>query len=72
MDAIGVYTAGIQEVVAVCGTALGLSQIRAVKQEISFQLGKGHVILNFDSDSAGARSTEKYIFRYYAGPGPER
>ncbi len=61
MDAIGVYAAGIQEVVATCGTALSLSQIRAVKQEVSFQSGRGHVILNFDSDAAGARSTEKYI-----------
>lgn len=61
MDAIAVYSAGVQEVVAVCGTALGSSQIRAVKQEISYQSGKGHVILNFDSDFAGARSTEKYI-----------
>ncbi len=61
MDAIGVYSAGVQEVVAVCGTALGPGQIRSIKQEISYQAGKGHVILNLDSDAAGARSTEKHI-----------
>jgi DNA primase len=61
MDAIGIYSSGIQEVVALCGTALGPNQIRAMKQETSYQSGHGHVILNFDSDSAGNRSTEKYI-----------
>jgi DNA primase len=61
MDAIGIYSAGVQEVVALCGTALGPNQIRMMKQEISYQSGRGHVVLNFDSDSAGNRSTEKYI-----------
>ncbi|MDQ2713107.1 MAG: toprim domain-containing protein, partial [Acidobacteriota bacterium] len=62
MDAIGVHSAGISEVVALCGTALGPNQIRSIKQQIShYQAGRGHVILNFDSDAAGARSTEKYI-----------
>lgn len=61
MDAIGIYSAGIQEVAAICGTALGSVQIRVIKQEISYQSGKGHVILNLDSDAAGTKSTEKYI-----------
>jgi DNA primase len=61
MDAIGIYTAGFQEVLAVCGTALGSGQIRSIKQELSYQSGKGHVILNLDSDAAGVRSTEKHI-----------
>ncbi len=61
LDAIAVYSAGFQEVVALCGTALGAAQIRSIKQEISYQSGRGHVVLNFDSDAAGARSTEKYI-----------
>ncbi len=61
MDAIGIYSAGVQEVIAICGTAIGPGQIRSIKQEISYQSGKGHVILNLDSDAAGARSTEKYI-----------
>jgi DNA primase len=51
----------MQEVAAICGTALGAIQIRAIKQEISYQSGKGFVVLNLDSDTAGARSTEKYI-----------
>ncbi len=61
MDVIGVYSAGVQEVVALCGTALGPQQIRAMKQEASYQSGKGHVILNLDPDTAGSRSTEKNI-----------
>ena len=61
MDAIAIYSAGVQEVAAICGTALGGSQIRAIKREISYQSGKGNVILNLDSDAAGAKSTEKYI-----------
>jgi DNA primase len=32
-----------------------------MKQETSYQSGRGHAVLNFDSDSAGNRSTEKYI-----------
>ncbi len=61
MDAIGVYSAGVQEVVALCGTALGPKQIRSMRQQLQYQAGKGHVILNLDSDTAGARSTEKHI-----------
>jgi DNA primase len=61
MDAIGVYSAGIEEVVALCGTALGPKQIRAMKQEISYQSGGGHIVLNLDSDAAGSKSTEKHI-----------
>lgn len=61
MDAIGVYSAGVEEVAAICGTSLGSNQIRALKQEIAYQSGTGYVILNLDSDAAGARSTEKYI-----------
>ncbi len=61
MDAIGVYAAGIQEVVALCGTALGPRQIRSMRQQLQYQTAAGHVILNLDSDAAGARSTEKHI-----------
>lgn len=61
MDAIAVSSAGVQEVVALCGTALSAPQIRAIKQEISYQAGNGHVVLNLDSDAAGSRSTEKHI-----------
>lgn len=61
MDVIGVYSAGIREVVASSGTSLGNEQVRAIKRQVSQQGNAGHIILNFDPDAAGARSTEKYI-----------
>jgi DNA primase len=61
MDVIGVYSAGIHEVVASSGTSLGHEQVRAIKRQVSQQGNAGQIILNFDSDTAGARSTEKYI-----------
>jgi DNA primase len=62
MDVIGVYSAGIQEVVASSGTSLSNEQIRAIKRQVAHQqAGSGQIILNFDPDPAGARSTEKYI-----------
>ncbi len=62
MDVIGVYAAGIHEVVAVSGTSLSIDQVRAIKRQVSMQQANtGHVVLNFDPDAAGARSTEKYI-----------
>lgn len=62
MDVIGVYSAGIREVVASCGTALSGGQVRAIKRQVSQQQSNtGQIVLNFDPDPAGARSTEKYI-----------
>jgi len=62
MDVIGVYAAGILEVVASSGTSLGIDQVRAIKRQISQQQASaGQIFLNFDPDPAGARSTEKYI-----------
>lgn len=62
MDVIGIYSAGIHEVVASSGTSLGIDQVRAMKRQVSHQLaGTGQIILNFDPDPAGTRSTEKYI-----------
>ncbi len=61
MDVIGVYSAGIREVVASSGTSLGIEQVRAIKRQVSHQGTPGQVILNFDPDPAGTRSTEKYI-----------
>jgi len=62
MDVIGVYAAGIREVVASSGTSLGIDQVRAIKRQISQQQASaGQIFLNFDPDPAGARSTEKYI-----------
>lgn len=62
MDVIGIYSAGIHEVVASSGTSLGIDQVRAMKRQVSQQQAStGQIILNFDPDPAGARSTEKYI-----------
>lgn len=62
MDVIGIYSAGFREVVASSGTSLGIEQVRSVKRQVSQQQANtGQVILNFDPDPAGTRSTEKYI-----------
>ncbi len=62
MDVIGVYSGGIREVVASSGTSLAVDQVRAIKRQVAQQQAStGQVILNFDPDAAGARSTEKYI-----------
>lgn len=62
MDAIGIYAAGIHEVVAVCGTSLSLDQVRSMKRQAAAQQASaGQVFLNFDPDPAGARAAEKYI-----------
>lgn len=62
MDVIGVYSAGIHEVVASSGTSLGSEQVRAMKRQVAQSLASpGQIIFNLDPDLAGARSTEKYI-----------
>jgi len=66
MDAIGVYAAGIKEVVAASGTAFHADQVRMVKRQVAQQGNAGTVILNFDSDNAGAESTEKRIGSFLA------
>jgi DNA primase len=67
MDVIGVYAAGIREVVASSGTSLGIDQVRSIRRQIAHQqASKGQIILNFDPDSAGVRSTEKYIPAFLA------
>lgn len=55
MDAIGVWSAGVREVVALCGTALSTQQIRALKRH------SGNVVVNLDPDSAGAAAAERSI-----------
>jgi DNA primase len=55
MDVIGVYAAGIKEVVASCGTALTNPQVRALHRHADT------VIVNFDPDTAGANAAEKAI-----------
>lgn len=67
MDVIGVYAAGVKEVVASSGTALSNDQVRAIKRQTSQQqAGAGQVILNFDPDAAGQRSAEKYVGAFLA------
>jgi DNA primase len=55
MDVIGVYSAGFHNVVASCGTALTNTQVRAIKHHAD------RIVVNFDSDTAGAAAAEKSI-----------
>jgi DNA primase len=55
MDVIGAAQAGITEVVATCGTALTVEQIRAMKRHSQ------NLHLNFDPDTAGANAAERSI-----------
>jgi DNA primase len=55
MDVIGVYAAGVKEVVASCGTALTNAQVRAIHRHADA------VVLNFDPDSAGENAAERAI-----------
>jgi DNA primase len=55
MDVIGVFSAGVHNVVASCGTSLTNTQVRAIKRHSE------RIVVNFDSDTAGANATEKYI-----------
>ncbi|MGH9657354.1 MAG: DNA primase, partial [Bryobacteraceae bacterium] len=55
MDAIGVFAAGVGEVVASCGTALTTPQVQSLKRH------SGRLVVNFDPDTAGSNATEKSI-----------
>ena len=55
MDVIGVYAAGVHEVVASCGTALTNAQVRALKRH------SATLVVNFDPDAAGANAAERSI-----------
>jgi len=55
MDVIGVYAAGVKEMVASCGTALTNGQVRTMHRHADT------VVVNFDPDTAGANATEKAI-----------
>lgn len=55
MDVIGVYAAGVQEVVASCGTSLTPHQVRGMKRH------SRNIAVNFDPDSAGAKAAERSI-----------
>ncbi len=55
MDVIGVYSAGVRNVVASCGTALTNTQVRGLKKH------SGRIVVNFDPDAAGANAAERSI-----------
>ena len=55
MDVIGVYAAGVKEVVASCGTALTNAQVRTIHRH------SDTVVVNFDPDTAGANAAERAI-----------
>jgi DNA primase len=55
MDAIGVSSAGVEEVVASCGTALTAEQVRAMRRHTD------RVVVNFDPDPAGEKAAERSI-----------
>lgn len=55
MDVIGVWTAGVREVVASCGTALTSQQVRTLRRH------SDKVVVNFDPDSAGMSAAERSI-----------
>lgn len=55
MDVVGVFGAGVHEVVASCGTALTSTQVRALKRHSE------RIVVNFDPDAAGASAAERSI-----------
>ena len=55
MDVIGVYSAGVKDVVASCGTSLTSAQAGAMRRHSDL------VVVNYDPDRAGANASEKAI-----------
>ena len=55
MDVIGVWSAGVREVVASCGTSLGSEQVRSLRRYSE------RIVVNFDPDQAGVKAAEGYI-----------
>ncbi|HOL71514.1 MAG TPA: DNA primase [Bryobacteraceae bacterium] len=55
MDVIGVWAAGVREVVASCGTALVSDQVRSLRRHTE------RVVVNFDPDQAGVAAAERSI-----------
>ncbi len=60
MDVIGVWAAGVENVVATCGTALTGEQIRAMRRHCQT------IYLCMDPDAAGARGSEKSLDAIFA------
>jgi DNA primase len=55
MDVIGLYGAGVQQVVASCGTSLTANQVRALRRHSE------NVVVNFDPDPAGSSAAARSI-----------
>jgi DNA primase len=55
MDVIGVWAAGVREVVASCGTALTTQQVQMLRRH------SDKIVVNFDPDAAGANAAERSI-----------
>ena len=55
MDAIGVSAAGVQEVVASCGTSLTAQHVQTLRRH------SDKIVVNFDPDPAGADASERSI-----------
>lgn len=55
MDVVGVWGAGVRNVVATCGTALTAQQIGMVRRHCKT------VVVNFDSDEAGQAAAERSV-----------
>ncbi|HET8549297.1 MAG TPA: DNA primase [Bryobacteraceae bacterium] len=53
MDVIGVYAGGIAEVVASCGTALTVAQLRSIHRHAET------IVVNLDPDEAGSKAAER-------------
>lgn len=58
MDVIGVWAAGVKEVVASCGTALTAEQVRMIGRHTR------NVVVNFDPDAAGRNAAERSILLF--------
>jgi DNA primase len=55
MDAIGVFSAGVPNVVASCGTSLTLEHVKNIAPMVKT------VVVNYDPDSAGVKATERSL-----------
>ncbi len=55
MDVIGAFGAGVQEVVASCGTALTAQQVQMLRRH------SPRLVVNFDPDAAGSNAAERSI-----------
>lgn len=66
MDAIAVATAGVTNVVAVCGTSLAESQVKVLSKSFPSDVIP-KVIVNYDPDLAGQSATDRSIKALLSG-----